>query len=62
MAAVGTHRVKNPDGIEDGVWVADAGMGFEVSETRYRERGYAPPLETLPWGTSTPGGTNATGS
>ena len=55
----GTHRVKNADGIEDGVWVADDSMGFEISESQYVTNGYQPPVETLPWGTSTPDGANA---
>jgi hypothetical protein len=50
MAPHGTHRIKNQEEIEDSVWVADNGMGFEVSETLYRAKGYAPKLETLPWG------------
>lgn len=49
MAPQGIHRVKNPAGIEDGVWVVDAGMSFEVSETAYVEHGYSPPIETLAW-------------
>lgn len=57
--SLGTHRIKNPDGIEDGVWVTDGTVGFEIPESLYFEEGYEPPLKTLPWGTSTPGGTNA---
>ena len=56
MTVHGTHRIKNPEGVEDGVWVTAAGMGFQVSETRYLAEGYAPPITTLPWGTSTPEG------
>jgi hypothetical protein len=56
MTVHGTHRIKNPEGIEDGVRVTAAGMGFQVSETRYLAEGYAPPITTLPWGTSTPEG------
>ena len=56
MAPRGTHRVKNPGPIEDGVWVKDAGMGFEISESRYVDNGYEPPLDTLPWGKSNPTG------
>jgi hypothetical protein len=49
MTPRGTHRIKNAEDIEDGIWVIDAGMGFEVSETKYVAHGYAPPIETLPW-------------
>lgn len=59
MPPIGTHRIKNPEGIEDGVWITDGGVGFEVPESRYLANGYEPPIETLPWGTSTPEGKNA---
>jgi hypothetical protein len=57
----GTHRVRNPNPIEDGVWVTDNGMGFEITESQYRANGHQPAVETLPWGTSTPEGGNAPG-
>ena len=44
----GTHRVKNP-GLEDGVWITDGKNGFERPESRYRENGYKPRVEELPW-------------
>jgi hypothetical protein len=59
MTVRGTHRIKNPEGIEDGVWVTDAGIGFEMPETRYLSERYAPPIATLPWGRSSPGGSDA---
>lgn len=43
------HRIKNAPPHEDGVWVTDGTAGYEISESRYRERGYQPPIETLPW-------------
>src|SRR2546429_334594 len=47
----GTHRVKNP-GLEDGVWITDGKNGFEIPESRYRENGYKPRVEELPWRSS----------
>lgn len=51
---IGRHRMKHPEGLEDGVWVT-AGTSFQVPESAYLEQGYEPALETLPWGPSTPG-------
>jgi hypothetical protein len=59
MTPFGTHRIKNAKGPEDGVWVIDAGMGFEVTQTQYVAHGYAPPVETLPWGRPGSGAGNA---
>lgn len=56
MATRGTHRIKNPDPIEDGVWITDGKNGLEISESRYRDNEYEPPFEQLPWGKSTPDG------
>lgn len=55
----GAPRIKNSDPIPDGVWVADGGQGFEISETNYVAKGYSPPLETLGWGKSVPGSDDA---
>jgi hypothetical protein len=54
----GTHRVKNP-GLEDGVWITDGKNGFEIPESRYRENGYKPRVEELPWRSSSWEGGNA---
>ena len=35
--------------MEDDVWVEDAGVGMDVPESLYRERGYEPAVEKLPW-------------
>jgi hypothetical protein len=51
MAPVGVHRIKKPEGIEDGVWVK-AGTSFEVSESHYLEGAYQPSIGDLPWGVS----------
>jgi len=50
MPTHGTHRIKNGDGIEDGVWIVDGKNGFEIPESRYRANNYQPPVEDLPWG------------
>jgi hypothetical protein len=46
----GTHRIKNPDGFEDGVWVTDGAIGLEIKESQYQDEKIKPDLETLPWG------------
>jgi len=50
----GTHRVNNGGGIEDGVWVTDGTMGFEIPESEYVTNGYSPPLESLAWENNAP--------
>ena len=50
MPPYGSHRIKNL-GLEDGVWITDGESGFEIPESRYRDKGYQPPVERLPWGT-----------
>ena len=50
MQLHGIIRIKHPTPAEeDGVWISDGILGFEVSEEMYRERKYGPPLESLPW-------------
>lgn len=46
---IGKHRTKRPDGIEDDAWVEDDGVSMDIPESRYRERGYEPKFEDLPW-------------
>lgn len=55
MPPVGVHRIKHPEGIEDGVWVK-AGTSFEIPESRYPENAYQPPIDDLPRGISTSNG------
>ena len=50
MQLRGTHRIQHVPPAENGVWVTDGTLGFKISESIYRKRGYEPPLETLPWG------------
>jgi hypothetical protein len=40
MQLRGARRVRHIPPVEN---------GFEISESIYRERGYEPPLEALPW-------------
>ncbi len=46
----GKYRTKGVGGLPDSAWVADGGMGFDVDEDLYRQKGYQPPFEQLPWG------------
>jgi hypothetical protein len=46
----GTSRIGHPSPVEDGVWISDGIMGFEIPESMYRDGRYNPPLESLPWG------------
>ena len=48
---LGIYRVKRPEGMEDDVWIEDSGVGLHVSESRYRDRGYQPNFDNLPWRT-----------
>lgn len=47
----GIYRIKNPAGMEDDAQVRDANGGSEMplGESLYRERGYSPPFDELPW-------------
>jgi len=53
MSPRGTHRIRIGD-LAPTVWVTDGTQGFEIPEDMYRERGYAPDLESLPYGNSSP--------
>jgi len=49
VAIKGMHRIENPEGIANGVWVTDGTSGFQIKETRYQEESCLPPIESLPW-------------
>ena len=49
MPIHGTHRIRNSDGEENGVWITDGSNSVELRESRYRARGYKPAVEDLPW-------------
>jgi hypothetical protein len=55
MSVKGTHRIKNVEPLENGVWVTDDTIGCEIPESRYGAKNYLPPIEALPWGQSRPG-------
>ncbi|HEV2746471.1 MAG TPA: hypothetical protein VGW34_04140 [Allosphingosinicella sp.] len=45
----GKHRTRGADGAPDTVWVVDRSISFDIGERLYRDRGYSPPFEQLPW-------------
>lgn len=48
----GLFKIKDGLATEHSVWVRyDDGKELEVSETQYRNQGYTPPFEELPWDT-----------
>ena len=49
MLLRGTSRIRRAPPAENGVWMSDGIVSFEISECMYRERRYSPPLERLPW-------------
>jgi len=50
MQLQGIRRLKREP--ENGVWITDGVLGVEISETQYTEKGYSPPVESLPWSRS----------
>lgn len=46
----GLYRIRNEHGGEDEVYVTDGTMGMAIPESRYRDKGYQPPVATLPDG------------
>src|SRR5260370_12831669 len=48
LAVAALNAAMNP-GLEDGVWSTDGKNGFEIPQSRYRENGYKPRVEELPW-------------
>jgi hypothetical protein len=49
MQLRGTSRIAHPSPVEDGVWISDGIVGFEIPESMYVEGEYNPPLGTLRW-------------
>ena len=45
----GLYRIRGGDGRPDDVRVDDDGIEMPIPEPHYRARGYAPPIEDLPW-------------
>jgi hypothetical protein len=52
MQLRGARRIEHIPPAENGVWVTDGTLGFEIRESIYCERGYDPPLESLSWRSS----------
>lgn len=45
----GLYREKEGWGSQDSARITDDTIGMDVSEAQYRERGYQPPFDKLPW-------------
>jgi hypothetical protein len=45
----GKHRMHGVGGKPDLAFVVDKSISFEISEMLYRNRGYSPPFDQLPW-------------
>jgi len=47
----GIYRSRMPEGMEDDAQVQDVNGGSDMPlpESTYRERGYSPPFDDLPW-------------
>ena len=51
MLRSGIYRIRNPEPDEHDVMVngVSGSSGHPMRESLYRERGYSPPFEELPW-------------
>ena len=45
----GQHRKHGASGAPNTVYVTDRSISFEIAEMLYRERGYLPAFDELPW-------------
>lgn len=45
----GKHRTHGQAGRDDTAFVKDRSISFDIEERLYRERGYIPPFDQLPW-------------
>ena len=46
---IGKHRMHGEGGKPDLAFVVDKSISFEIGEMLYRNRGYSPPFDQLPW-------------
>jgi hypothetical protein len=46
---VGMRRMHGLGGRPDLAFVVDKSISFEITERLYRDRGYSPPFDQLPW-------------
>jgi hypothetical protein len=45
----GKHRTRGVGGASDTAFVKDRSISFNIEERLYRERGYLPAFDQLPW-------------
>ena len=45
----GMHRTHGVDGRQDTAYVKDRSISFDIFERLYRQRGYLPAFDELPW-------------
>ncbi|HEY0446463.1 MAG TPA: hypothetical protein VGD19_08405 [Allosphingosinicella sp.] len=46
----GKHKERGVGGKPDLAFVVDKSISFQIGEMMYRNRGYSPPFDQLPWG------------
>jgi hypothetical protein len=49
MDGTGKHRTRGVDGQPDTAFVKDRSVSFDIGERLYRQRGYLPAFDDLPW-------------
>lgn len=49
MNGTGRYRTRGVDGKPDLAFVVDKSISFQMGEMLYRNRGYSPPYDQLPW-------------
>lgn len=49
MNGTGRYKTRGTDGGPDLAFVVDKSISFEMGEMLYRNRGYSPPFDQLPW-------------
>ncbi|HZW45890.1 MAG TPA: hypothetical protein VFF61_00055 [Microvirga sp.] len=45
----GMHRTRGISGRDDTAFVKDRSISFDIYERMYRDRGYLPAFDELPW-------------
>ena len=48
-SGAGKYRTRGTGGQPDTAFVSDRSISFDIGERLYRERGYLPPFDELPW-------------
>jgi hypothetical protein len=49
VAGTGKHKTRGVDGKPDLAFVVDRSISFDMGEMLYRNRGYLPSFDELPW-------------